>query len=551
MPDHRSTQTLPAPTIVSLMWPDGVRPQSHIETTWGQDLGLEELAHAFRSEGRYIPFIRQTLSTLNTDAGVIGWRQAVLSDFRANPRMVEAVNELLPRLASLRHNTAPLGGKKRSILLETADRLAELDTYVQVVLQLEALLRAVTLHSDGMRQLRENIQAITRDASFQKLRTELPELQRPLQRFSSLTIGINLDPQLLPTSAVLLSINEHTFGEARSFIGRLLGSPSDETLETGIAPLHLTPTNPEYRPLSALFQDLERLITQSAQPIARALNRYARVHSAPLLSLENELAFYAAAVGWIRRLEARGAVFCQPEVAPQEDRLSDVEGLVNVHLLMRDGESDQLPISNPLKLDDDGRIAILTGPNSGGKTTYLRAVGLAQALFQAGLFIPAQKARLSPVDAIFTHFPALESQQGRLSEEAARLRQICLNATRFSLVLMNESLSSTTASEASYLAQDVVCGLRAIGVRAVYATHLVELAEHINDFEHLVEGPSRVFSLVAGVQLLDEGGDIHARPTFQIQRGAPQGRGYAREIARRHGISLEQILEARRSGGRS
>ncbi len=204
------------------------------------------------------------------------------------------------------------------------------------------------------------------------------------------------------------------------------------------------------------------------------------------------LAFFASAARMIRRLEGRGVSFFQPEVAPVEERVVEIEALVNLALALREPDG-ALPVPNDVRLDDDGRIAILTGPNSGGKTTYLQAVGLAHVLAQAGLFVPARRARLSPVDAIFTHFPAPENQQGRLAEEASRLRDICLSATRHSLVLLNESLSSTIASEALYLAQDVVAGLRAIGVRALYATHLVELAEHGDEIE--IPGYGLTFSL--------------------------------------------------------
>jgi DNA mismatch repair ATPase MutS len=494
-----------------------------------------------------MPFIRQTLSALNRDPVVIAWRQAVLEDFLRNPSLSERVIELLPILADLRIGRALMGKQRRNLLMETADRLAELDLYIKVVQTLHAALQTADIRSEALRQLRDQLLATINDDNFQALRTELPELQRPLQRFASLTVGINLDAQLRPVSAVLLGISEHPFGEARSFLGKLLGVSVQNDEETGIAPLHYTPSDPDQRPLSPLFRDLEHLISQSAQPVARALKRYVRISSGPVAGLEYELAFFVAAADLIRRLEARGVQFCKPEIVPAEERVSTVEDLVNLHLALRD--LDRPLVSNDLTFDDQGRIAILTGPNSGGKTTYVQAAGLSHVLFQAGLFIPARRARISPVDSIFTHFPALESAQGRLSEEAARLRHICLNATRYSLVLLNESLSSTTASEALYLAQDLLCGLRAIGVRAIYATHLVELAERLNEIESAVEGDSAVYSLVAGIQLIEDGatGDVRGAPTFQISRGLPQGRSYAREIARRHGISLEQILAARRA----
>ena len=159
------------------------------------------------------------------------------------------------------------------------------------------------------------------------------------------------------------------------------------------------------------------------------------------------------------------------------------------------------------------------------------------------MLLPAKEARLSPVDKLFTHFPALETrQEGRLAEEAARLRKVFQEATEHSLVLMNETFSSTSSGEAIFLAQDVLCGLRAIGARAIFATHLIELAEKIDTIQDTVNGESSLFSLVAGITLGNNGEET---PTYQVARGLPLGQSYAREIARRHGISLEQILATR------
>jgi DNA mismatch repair ATPase MutS len=238
------------------------------------------------------------------------------------------------------------------------------------------------------------------------------------------------------------------------------------------------------------------------------------------------------------RLRAGGVACCIPEAAPLEERVIEIEGLVSAALALRD-----TPVASAADFGPAGRIAILTGPNSGGKTTYLRSVGLAVALFQAGLMVPGQRARISPVDAIYTHFPTLESRfHGRLADEALRLREILRAATRHSLVLLNETFSSTAAAEAVYLAQELLAALRAIGARVVYATHLSELAGQMEEIEKLADGDCRLFSLVAGV-VVNEAGE--SAPTYQIMRGLPHGRSYARDIARKHGISLEQILAER------
>lgn len=526
---------------VSLLYP-GVRPEGKaVADAWVNDLALETLVRAMSDERRYVPFIRQTLSELPADPQVIAWRQAVMTDFIDNPTLVTQIEALLPRLQNLQHSGGLLGTRKRNLLLETSDKLAELDLYTGIVQNLYTILKTSSLQSQGLITLRDNLRQILDDESFQSLCRELPGLRAPLEHIASLTIGINLDLQLQPKSAVLLSINNRDFGEPVSLLNRLIGIDSGDG-ETGIAPLHRLVKDPDQRIFSPLFQDLDRLLTAVAQPIAQALKRYVRTTSSPLLHLEYELAFFVSAVRLLDRFKQVGVDFCQPEIVSPGERLTKIENLVSANLVVSQA---QAPIPSDVDLDDEGRIAILTGPNSGGKTTYAQAVGLAQVMFQAGMCIPARYARMSPVDTIQTHFPRQETgQQGRLAEEAGRLREVFGKVTSHSLVLLNETFASTSSGEALYLAQDILCALRAVGVRAIYATHLVELAEHRQDVEAAIEGDSRLCSLVAGVKLLDDG---TAEPTYQITRDEPLGRSFAQEIARRHGISLAQILENRKN----
>jgi DNA mismatch repair protein MutS len=528
------------------MWPrPAALPASTAPSQWESDLGLTDLARALSNDARHGAYIRGVLASLTSDPEVIAWRQAVMADFVANPTLAEQVEALLPRLAALRGGGYLFGGRKRNLLLEASDRLSELELYTGMVAALHTILAGVNLTSPALTTLRADMGALLADENFQRLRDELPELRAPLENIRSLTIGINLDDQLQPTSAALLAVNNTPITEARSLLDRLLGSGANDGDESAIAPLHYTPADPDERQLSPLFRDLDKLMTQVAQPVARALTGYVKVNTAALSSLEEELAFFASAARLMAKQKARGVPFCRPELAPPDANVTRVDDLINIHLALRSAEA---PVPNDARFDDDGRIALLTGPNSGGKTTYLQAVGLAQALFQAGLYVPARAAVMSPVDGIFTHFPALETrQQGRLAEEAARLRTIFAHLTGRSLVLLNETFSSTSSGEALYLAQDMLCGLRSAGARAIFATHLVELVAQVDEIEAAVPGESRLYSLVAGVEKREDGSFA---PTHRITRGVPLGRSYAQEIARQHGISLDQILaELRRRGG--
>jgi DNA mismatch repair ATPase MutS len=250
-----------------------------------------------------------------------------------------------------------------------------------------------------------------------------------------------------------------------------------------------------------------------------------------------------------------GLPLCLPEIAPAAERVCEIEDNFNIQLALH--LSSQNPgknlagrvVTNEVILGSRGRIVILTGPNQGGKTTYMQAVGQAQVMAQAGLFVPGRRARISPVDGIYTHYPVeerLELGTGRFGDEARRIRAIFEQVTRYSLVLLNESLSTTNMGESLYLAQDIVRALRQIGLRAIFTTHLHELATAVQDLNMNTAGDSQVVSMVASYQEgQEEQADVATGDdpySYRIVLSPPLGRSYADRIAARYGISLEQLV---------
>jgi DNA mismatch repair ATPase MutS len=245
---------------------------------------------------------------------------------------------------------------------------------------------------------------------------------------------------------------------------------------------------------------------------------------------------------------------CRPQIAPARERRCEVKDSYNVNLVLKQLEADDgkpwVVVTNDIQIGPAGHILILTGPNRGGKTTYIQGTGLVHILAQAGCYVPGTQAVISPLDHLFTHFPLEErpeSDAGRFGEEAIRLGEIFEQVTRHSLVLMNESLSSTSFSESLYLAQDLVRILRRVGARAIYSTHLHELANRVDELNNSVPGESRIISIVSSPIEPDGGGDGLNR-TYKLEVRPPLGQSYAREIAARYGISygqLENVLSQR------
>lgn len=235
-------------------------------------------------------------------------------------------------------------------------------------------------------------------------------------------------------------------------------------------------------------------------------------------------------------------------MAPTAARVCQVTGAYNVQLAIQrlhDDNDCPLPeriVANDIEMGENGRIAILTGPNQGGKTTYMQSVGQVQVLAQLGLPIPGTAGRISPVDAIFTHYPTeeqLERGTGRFGDEARRIRAIFEKVTPATLLLLNESLASTHPGESLYLARDIVRALRQIGLRALFTTHLHDLAAAAEAINATTPGDSDVLSLVASP--IESPFETKPRYSYQVRAMPPAGRSYAENIATRYGISGDQL----------
>jgi len=241
-----------------------------------------------------------------------------------------------------------------------------------------------------------------------------------------------------------------------------------------------------------------------------------------------------------------------------EERIFEVKGMTDLSFavkLMRDDwkvKLDKAIVTNDVAMGENGRIFLLTGPNQGGKTTYTRAIGICQVLMQAGLYIPGTSARISPVDWVFTHFPkeeVLGVQTSRLSEECKQFSEIFKKATCFSLILMNESISSTSPSECLYIAEAIIKRIRYIGSRAVFATHLLDLVNKIEEIHKEVNGGSKIVSMVAGIKPVDKNeitddGEEKVECTYKVVPNPPLRSSYAKEIVNKYGIGFNQIVES-------
>lgn len=197
-------------------------------------------------------------------------------------------------------------------------------------------------------------------------------------------------------------------------------------------------------------------------------------------------------------------------------------------------------VPNDTLLDlDDNQVAIITGPNMAGKSTYMRQVALIALMSQIGSFVPASSAKLSIVDSIYTRVGAsddLASGQSTFMVEMSEVANILKNATRQSLLVFDEIGRGTSTFDGMSIARAVVefvADKKLLGAKTLFATHYHELTE----LEDLLKGVKNY-----NVAVKKHGDDI----TFlrRIIRGGADD-SYGIEVAKLAGIPQKVVTRAK------
>ena len=268
-----------------------------------------------------------------------------------------------------------------------------------------------------------------------------------------------------------------------------------------------------WRALSALE---ERGVNLVANATAQSVDH---VHSF-FVMLRVEIGFYVGCLNLAERLAKLGqpTVFPVP-IASAEQALS-ARGLYDVCLRLTTSET---VVGNDLDADEKS-LVMITGANQGGKSTFLRSIGLAQLMTQAGMFVGGDALRLSVCDGVFTHYKREEDEtmeSGKLDEELARLSEVAGLIAPNCLLLCNESFAATNEREGSEIARQVVTALLEAGVKVLFVTHMFDLASSFHRQE-----------LATALFLRAERGSDGARP-FKIAEGEPLPTSYGEDSYRK------------------
>jgi DNA mismatch repair ATPase MutS len=351
--------------------------------------------------------------------------------------------------------------------------------------------------SEGFRRLFAMLRRELSEDYFKEVSRHLKQLKFPDFVFVSARLGagnkgIGYTLRQLPV--------DHRFWPVRFFPRRLGGYK-----------LHIHPRD------EAGGQAVSALRNRGLALAARALGQSVDHILSFFHMLRTEVAFYIGGVNLQERLSTLGLTTVVPILARLGERRFACTGLYDVCLAI---SINKAVVGNDVD-GNDKALVVITGANQGGKSTFLRSVGLAQVMMQSGLFVGAEAFGANIVRGVFTHYKREEDTSmasGKFDEELSRMNTLADMLHPHALILFNESFASTNEREGSEIARQIVTALLDSGLKVFFVTHLYP-------FAHAMEEMNLRYALFLRAERREDGSR-----TFKLFEGKPLDTSFGEDL---------------------
>jgi DNA mismatch repair ATPase MutS len=468
-----------------------------------QDLGLNKLFSAMALGDKFIfEVARKTVLTSLSDLDTILYRQDILKDCLKNSTIARDIYNLAVELIEnkKRYWWGLSSGFPNSILYSSVETLK------MFVVQLRKLRKIADEHahnfdSEGFTRFFTMLRQELRDEYFVSVQEHLRELKF--------------------RDGVLVSAQLGNGNKGTHYVLRKPREPKPRWLERLLARLSARKmpaysfriADRDQQGARALSDLRGRGINLVANALAQSVDHILSFFTL----LKTEMAFYVGCLNLHEHLAEKGEPVCFPVPGPPGERREFFQGLYDVCLAL---SLKPRVVANDMNADAKD-LVIITGANQGGKSTFLRSLGLAQLMMQCGMFAPAESFCANICDGLFTHYKREEDvtmSSGKLDEELSRMNGIVENVRANSLLLFNESFAATNEREGSEIARQIICALLEKRIKVFFVTHLYEFTHGFYD-----KGMENAIFMRAERQA---GGER----TFKIIRGAPLETSYGQDL---------------------
>jgi DNA mismatch repair ATPase MutS len=426
-----------------------------------QDLELNTLLNAMAFGDKFLLEVakKAVLSSLD-DLDTIRYRQNILKDCLKNPAIVRDIYQIpIESIENVKKGWLGIFTHHPGGILSSAVNLMQM--YVELLKKLKAIAdeHAARFDSEGFTMFFDMIKKELDDAYFATVQNHLKEL-----KFNG---------------GVLLSAELGRGNEGTNYF--LRKPPIQKNWRMRIfaqkPPVYTFDIHPRDDAGARVLEELsDRGINLVANALAQSTDHIGNFFKL----LRIELAFYIGGLNLYEQLTKMGGAVSFPLPLTQDERGHSFRGLYDVCLALT---LKRKTVGNDVNADHKD-LVIITGANQGGKSTFLRSIGLAQLMMQSGMFAPAESFCANICSGLFTHYKRKEDatmKSGKLDEELSRMSRIVEQITPNSIVLFNESFAATNEREGSEIARQITSALLEKRIKVFYVTHLYDLAHSYYD----------------------------------------------------------------------
>lgn len=426
-----------------------------------QDLGLDIVFKTMSSGDEFLyEVVKVAVLSSVTDIDIIQYRQCVFSDCLKNVQIIKNIYQIATDTIMAERTSSSwifTSSSPSSILYESVNVL---EMFVGKLRKLRAIIDKGTneFKSEGFLRLFEMLQKELTDEYFGLIEEHL--------RYLKFREGVLISAELgkgNKGNKFMLRKPE----DKRGWLMRLIKKTKGYSYQ-------LNPHD------EVGFKTLSELNDVGLNFVANATAQSADHILGFFRMLRTELGFYIGCLNLCEKVTELAEPSCMPVPTMVGDRRLTIDGLYDLSLALNMGGK---VVGNDLNADGKN-LFVITGANTGGKSTFLRSIGTAYLMMQAGMFVPAESFSSEVCEGIFTHYKREEDrwmESGKWDEELKRMSKIVDHLKPNSVLLFNESFASTNEREGSMIADQIVRALLERRMKVFYVTHFYSLAKNFLD----------------------------------------------------------------------
>lgn len=476
-----------------------------------QDLELNTLLRAMAGEDEFLLDVahKAVLLGLHNDIETILYRQAIVKDCLNNPAVVRKLYDIaVAATESKRKSYRGILSHYPGAILSGSIELLQIYSGFLKTLKGMAEAHAASFESKGFTTLFAMLQKELGDDYLARIQDHLIELK--------FTQGVLVSAELGRGNGCANYVLRKPNQDKRNWLGRLLAK--------GPPAYSFRIPDRDDNGARALSELRDRGIHLAVNALAQSADHILSFFE----MLRTELGFYVGCLNLHARLERKGEPVAFPIPCAAHERRHSFHGLYDVCLTL----SMARPVVGNAVNADGKSLVIITGANQGGKSSFLRSIGLAQLMMQCGMFVGADAFAAGICSGLWSHYKREEDKtlkSGKLDEELDRMSQIVDHLRPDALVLFNESFAATNEREGSEIARQIVLALLDKRIKVFFVTHMFDFAGSVHDMnrgdamflraDRQPDG-TRTFRLVEGEPLATSFGEDLYRKIFGVEPAA-------------------------------